>query len=55
MQNKHVTFDEIYDILAVRIIFTPKVRANEVNECFSHLRSHQQNLQEPSLTVYATG
>ena len=26
MQNKHVTFDEIYDILAVRIIFTPNNR-----------------------------
>lgn len=35
MQNKHVSFDEIYDILAVRIIFTPKERANEVNECFN--------------------
>ena len=35
MQNKHVTFEEIYDILAVRIIFTPKVRAEEVNECFN--------------------
>ena len=35
MQNKHVTFDEIYDILAVRIIFTPKVREEEVNECFN--------------------
>ena len=35
MQNKHVSFDEIYDILAVRIIFTPKNRANEVNECFN--------------------
>ncbi len=34
MQNKHVTFEEIYDILAVRIIFTPKVREEEVNECF---------------------
>ena len=34
MQNKHVTFDEIYDILAVRIIYTPKVRAEEINECF---------------------
>ncbi|MGF0098253.1 RelA/SpoT family protein [Prevotella sp. SGI.027] len=34
MQTKHVTFDEIYDILAVRIIFTPKVRADEINECF---------------------
>ena len=35
MQNKHVTFDEIYDILAVRIIFTPQVRANEIYECFN--------------------
>ena len=34
MQNKHVTFEEIYDILAVRIIFTPKNREDEVNECF---------------------
>ena len=34
MQNKHVTFDEIYDILAVRIIFTPKNREDEINECF---------------------
>lgn len=35
MQNKHVSFNEIYDILAVRIIFTPKERKNEINECFS--------------------
>jgi guanosine-3',5'-bis(diphosphate) 3'-pyrophosphohydrolase len=35
MQNKHITFEEIYDILAVRIIFEPKVRAEEVNECFN--------------------
>ncbi len=35
MQNKHVTFDEIYDILAVRIIFTPQHREEEVNECFN--------------------
>ena len=34
MQNKHVTFDEIYDILAVRIIYTPKIRSEEINECF---------------------
>ncbi len=34
MQNKHVTFDEIYDILAVRIIYTPKLRSEEINECF---------------------
>ena len=35
MQNKHVTFEEIYDILAVRIIFTPRSRDEEVNECFN--------------------
>ena len=35
MQKKHVSFDEIYDILAVRIIFTPKIPEEEVNECFN--------------------
>ena len=34
MRNKHVTFDEIYDILAVRIICTPHKREDEINECF---------------------
>jgi len=34
MQNKHVSFNEIYDILAVRIIFTPISPAEELNECF---------------------
>ena len=34
METKHVTFDQIYDILAVRIIITPKDRKNEVDECF---------------------
>lgn len=37
MQNKHVTFEEIYDILAVRIIFTPSETGNnekEIAECF---------------------
>ncbi len=34
MQNKHVTFDEIFDILAVRIIFKPKNRDDEVGDCF---------------------
>ena len=34
MRKKHVTFDEIYDILAVRIICTPHVREEEINECF---------------------
>ncbi len=35
MQNKRVTFDQIYDILAVRVIFKPKCREEEVNECFN--------------------
>ena len=35
MQNKHVSFDQVYDILAVRIIFKPKKREEEVNECFN--------------------
>ena len=35
MQTKHITFDEIYDILAVRIIFTPKNVEEELNECFN--------------------
>ena len=34
MQNKHVSFEEIYDILAVRIIFTPNQRKEEVDDCF---------------------
>ncbi|MDO4158958.1 MAG: RelA/SpoT family protein [Prevotellaceae bacterium] len=35
MQTKHITFEQIYDILAVRIIFKPKKREEEVNECFN--------------------
>lgn len=34
MQTKHITFDEIYDILAVRIIFNPQDEAEELNDCF---------------------
>lgn len=34
MEAKHITFDQIYDILAVRIVLTPKDRNNEVDECF---------------------
>ena len=34
MQNKHVTFEEIYDILAVRIIYKPKHPDEEINDCF---------------------
>ncbi len=34
MQTKHVPFEEIYDILAVRIIFTPRSQEEELNNCF---------------------
>ena len=34
MQTKHVPFEEIYDILAVRIIFDPSDLEQELNECF---------------------
>ena len=34
MQKKHVAFEDIYDILAVRIIFTPREGEDENNECF---------------------
>lgn len=35
MQNKHITFEEIYDILAVRIIYTPKSLKEEITDCFN--------------------
>jgi len=35
MQNKNIPFEEVFDILAVRIIFIPKNREEEVNECFN--------------------
>ena len=34
MQKKHVAFEDIFDILAVRIIFTPREGEDENNECF---------------------
>ena len=63
MQNKHVTFEEIYDILAVRIIYTPKVRSEEINECFKIYvaiskiyKSHPDRLRDwvnhPKANVY---
>ena len=34
MQTKKITFEEIYDILAVRIVFDPSRTEREANECF---------------------
>ena len=53
MQTKHVTFEEIYDILAVRIIFTPKDPSTELTDCFniyvqlSHIyKAHPERLRD---------
>ena len=35
MQTKHIPFEEIYDILAVRIIFEPDEIDTELNDCFN--------------------
>ena len=35
MQKKHVAFEDIFDILAVRIIFNPRDGKDENNECFN--------------------
>ena len=34
METKHVPFEEVYDVLAVRIIFTPRNMDEELNDCF---------------------
>lgn len=35
MNEKHVTFNEIFDIQAIRIIYTPDDPAKEIDTCFS--------------------
>lgn len=34
MQNKHISFNEVYDILAIRIVFVPRDRNEEIDECY---------------------
>ena len=34
MQTKKVSFEEVFDIMAIRIVFEPQNREDEVNECF---------------------
>ncbi len=34
MQNKHIPFEEVFDILAIRIVFVPADRDHEKDECF---------------------
>lgn len=35
IKEKHVSFKEVYDILAIRIIYQPKKQDEEIDECFS--------------------
>ena len=35
IQDKKVSFEEIYDILAIRIVFQPLKEEEEINECFN--------------------
>ena len=37
MQTKGVSFDEVYDLLAIRIVFTPKDKTSEKRQCFDIL------------------
>lgn len=53
MRKKHIAFEDIYDILAVRIIFIPHNPSNDVNECFNIYialnkiyRSHPDRLRD---------
>ncbi len=53
MQNKHIPFEEIYDILAVRVIFEPTDLQAELNDCFNIYvcvskiyRSHPDRLRD---------
>lgn len=34
MQKKHVSFDEVYDLFAIRIVFTPSTPEKEIEECW---------------------
>ena len=53
MQTKHIPFEEVYDILAVRIVFEPTDIATEAQECFNIYvamsqiyRSHPDRLRD---------
>ena len=53
MQTKHIPFEEIFDILAVRIIYESRNREEELNDCFniyvsisSIYKSHPDRLRD---------
>lgn len=51
MQTKHVPFEEVYDILAIRIIFVPSDRGHEKDECF-RIYSALTDIYKPHPTRY---
>ena len=51
MQKKHIPFEEVFDILAIRIIFTPADRAHEKDECF-RIYSALTDIYTPHPTRY---
>ena len=44
MKKKHVTFDQVYDRFAIRIIFTPKDPAKEREECMNIVKIISEGL-----------
>lgn len=51
MQTKHVPFAEVFDILAIRIIFIPSDRSHEKDECF-RIYSALTDIYKPHPTRY---
>lgn len=51
MQTKHVPFEEVFDILAIRIIFKPADRSHEKDECF-RIYSALTDIYKPHPTRY---
>jgi len=63
MQKKHVPFEEVYDLMAVRIVFVPKDRKQEVQDCYriyamlteiftAHPTRHRDWLTQPKANGY---
>ena len=62
MQKKNIPFEDVYDLLAVRIIFTPSDMADEKNQCWmiysaitSLYRPHPERIRDWISTPKANG
>jgi GTP pyrophosphokinase len=54
MQTKHVPFEEIFDLLAVRIIFDPR-NEERIERLFRHICIHIQDIQTASRQIARLG